>query len=112
MILGFLIIGKIGFISFEHYFENFPQYVKSRPDFFNFVDNTEYKPGTYSHENVSLDISDVDGKILVGIVYLSRKGLADSHRDQIIRIATDISNAEKQVTHEVLKSKYASELLD
>ena len=111
MILGFLIIGEIGWISFEHYFENFPQYVKSKHEFFDFADKTKYVPGTYIHEKVSLYISHIADKILVGIIYLTKKGLPDSHRDQIIGIATDISNAEKETTHQVLRSKYASELL-
>ena len=109
MILGFMII-KNGWISFEHYFENFMQYIHSKRDFFEFVDDTSYDIGDYEFGNAVFEIIDT-GEINVGIVSLKDKQIPDERKSQLIDIAKSVAVADKDITHRVLKSLYATDLI-
>ncbi len=112
MILGFIIFSRsIDFISFEHYFDNFMRYISSKPNFFEFMDNTKFVIAVHEFEKIKLEFFEVSDDIVIGIVYPAVKPLNLDRRDQLIELATAVSQGDKNVTHNVLKSRYASDIL-
>lgn len=112
MILGFIIVEKLGFISFEHYFDNFQRFINSKSDFFSFFDNTGYELGNYEFEKVGVEICEASDQILVAVIYQRSKSLNPQRKEKLLSVALDVSKGDKSTTHNVLKSKYASDILE
>ena len=112
MILGFLISNSNKFVVFEHYFENFSQFVPDKAEFFSVMDNLTCNAEDFKFNNVNIKSIRLEKGNWLSIVHLVNKSIKPEHLDTMIKIGEKVLVANKEMTHEVLKSKYASDLLN
>ncbi|MCY3411093.1 MAG: hypothetical protein INQ03_05575 [Candidatus Heimdallarchaeota archaeon] len=110
MIIGFMVIGKHGFVSFEHYFENISQFIESKEDFFAFLEKTNYEPGIYKMDKIAFRVVEEE-EFKVGILYLQSKLLNSEHKEKILEISKLIAIGDKEIIELVFKSRYISDLI-
>ena len=113
MILGFFLVDKSGFISFEYYTNdligNLPS---SKADFFKFLDATNYEIGFHTYEDkIISQVIELNEKANLGLVFSKSKPITEEIRMRMKEIGEKVSVGDKFTIHNILQAQSPSDIL-